>query len=64
MRDELEILKPRAQRLDPGSTVRQRKQAGRDGAAAQLPKSRKRAELEDARERVDGSEAVAFCIQA
>jgi hypothetical protein len=64
MPDELAILKLRVQRLEPGSTVRQRKQAGRNGAAARLPKSRKRAGLGDATERIDGSETVAFCIRA
>jgi len=64
MPDELEILKLRAQWLEPDSTLRQRKQAGRDGAAAQLPKSRRRAGLGDATERVSGSETVAFCVQA
>jgi hypothetical protein len=46
--DELQILKLRGELLELGSTVRQLKQAGLDGAAAQLLLSRKRAELEDA----------------
>jgi hypothetical protein len=45
MPDELGRLKLRAQRLELGSTVRQRKRAGLDGAAARRPLSRKRAEL-------------------
>jgi hypothetical protein len=44
---ELEILKLRAQLVEVGSTVRQLRQAGLDGAAAELLLSRKRAELED-----------------
>jgi hypothetical protein len=48
MPDELEILVLRAQRLELGSTVRQRKQAGLDGAAARRLLSRKRAELDAA----------------
>jgi hypothetical protein len=64
MPDELEILKLRAQRLELGSTLHQLKQAGRDGAAAQLLKSRKPAELEDATERINDSETVTVFIQA
>jgi hypothetical protein len=43
----MKILKLRAELIELGSTVRQVKQAGLDGAAAQLLLSRKRAELED-----------------
>ena len=42
-----EILKVRAELLEVGSTVRQLRQTGLDGAAAELLLSRKRAELED-----------------
>jgi hypothetical protein len=41
-------LKLGGELVELGSTVRQLKQAGLDGAAAQLLLSRKRAELEDA----------------
>jgi hypothetical protein len=50
----LKMSRLRGQLLELGAVVRQLHQVGRDGAAAQLLLSRKRAELEDAMTRGGG----------